>query len=353
MIKAIKLTKYIAIMFITLSVVSITGYFVQQIKDNTKSDLRSYSKDKDQLIDELTTQLLRTYENHVSYQETELGTFLESLDLKNKQKSIISLQKEIDLLESRVQEERLYVDAISLSLIATASLIFIILIYIIKKRNRNKNEWIHSLAHQLQNSIAPITISISNLKLNLSEEDRKKTLNILFLESKKLRNLTEKMLQLFSYTKIRESNIKDSEEELNLELLINKIISNSKLSSNKKNLSVSCHSQIEQPYILGDKILIEQLFGNLINNAIGFSYPNGEISIQIYKSVRFIIIEVVDHGIGIQDKNKVLTDGVVYPTIKIDEDKGHGLGLKLVRRIVKLHNGEFDINNNKEDKGVT
>lgn len=353
MISQIKLTKYAAIVFITLSVVSIIGYVAQKIGDQTKLDLKSYTTNKDRLIDDLTTELLKAHENNVINEETELGTFLESLDLKSKQNSIISLQEEINLLESRVADERSFIEYVSIFLIVTASSIFILLILVVKRRNKKKNEWINSLAHQLQNSVAPISVGISNLKLDLSEEDRNESLNILYKEAGRLNLLTEKMLQLFSYKQIRRKNIKENEEELNLESIINKIINDPKLLSNKKNLSLSCSSKIEKPLVLGDKTLIEQLFINLINNAMGFSYPKDEIFIEISNIGKSIIVKVIDQGIGIKDKKKILIDGAVYPTQKIDESKGHGLGLKLVRRIVILHDGKFDINNNKDGKGVT
>ena len=44
----------------------------------------------------------------------------------------------------------------------------------------------------------------------------------------------------------------------------------------------------------------------------------------------------------------------MYPSARVDEHStGHGLGLKLVRRVMKLHDGKFDINNNKDGKGAT
>ena len=350
MINPIKLAKFASILFITLSTISITGYLIQQVMDNTKIDLRSYSKDKDKLIDELTDQLLRAYENNASYQETELGTFLESLDLKNKQNSIASLQNEIDFLESRVRDERILTDTISLILIILAISIFGILMYLVNKRNKKKHEWINHLAHQLDNSVSPISLGLKNLKLELSEEDRKETITLLNKDSDKLQALAIKMLKLFKYTQTHKKDIEESKEELNLESIINEIIIN---LSNNENLILSCISEIETPLIQGDKILIEQLFINLINNAIEFSHPKGEIFIKIFETKSYMKLDVIDRGVGLKSKDKILTDGAVYPAKKTDGNKGHGLGLKLVRRIVRLHNGKFDINNNKDGKGVT
>jgi len=347
----IKLIKYAAIAFIALSIVSITGYVAQQIGDQTESDLKTHIIDKDRLISDLTTQLLKAHENKVSYQEVELGTFLESLDLKSKKNSIVSLQKEIDSLGLRVTKEKRYLEAISIFLIITASLIFFAVIVIVEKRNRSKSEWIHSLAHQLQNSVAPIVLGISNLKLNLPKNDREESLDILYEDTERLESLTTRMLQLFTYKQERSKNTK--KEDVNLELLIKKIINNSKLLPNKKNLRLSCTSKTEKPLIRGDKALIEQLFVNLIHNAMGFSHPEDKVSIEISNAGKAIVIKVIDQGIGIKDKSSVLKNTIIRPTTKIDQKIGHGLGLKLAQRITTLHNGKFDINNNKDGKGVT
>ena len=124
----IKLTKYISIGFIALSLISITGYIAQQIKDQTKTDLEAHVVNKDQIIDGLTIELLQAHNNNANYAETELGAFLEGLDLISKQKSIINLRKEIDVLQSRTDSERTFIESVSILLISIASLIFFTLI---------------------------------------------------------------------------------------------------------------------------------------------------------------------------------------------------------------------------------
>jgi len=194
----IKLTKYISIGFIALSLISITGYIAQQIKDQTKTDLEAHVVNKDQIIDGLTIELLQAHNNNANYAETELGAFLEGLDLISKQKSIINLRKEIDVLQSRTDSERTFIESVSILLISIASLIFFTLILLINKRNKDKNIWLHSLAHQLRNSISPISLGFENLKLELSKDDRDKVLNALSDDIRKLESLTSKMLKLFT-----------------------------------------------------------------------------------------------------------------------------------------------------------
>ena len=95
------------------------------------------------------------------------------------------------------------------------------------------------------------------------------------------------------------------------------------------------------------------LFVNLIHNAMGFSHPEDKVSIEISNAGKAIVIKVIDQGIGIKDKSSVLKNTIIRPTTKIDQKIGHGLGFKLAQRITTLHNGKFDINNNKDGKGVT
>jgi len=345
----IKLTKYISIGFIALSLISIMGYIAQQIKDQTKTDLEAHVVNKDQIIDGLTIELLQAHNNNANYAETELGAFLEGLDLISKQKSIINLRKEIDALQSRTDSERTFIESVSILLISIASLIFFTLILLINKRNKDKNIWLHSLAHQLRNSISPISLGFENLKLELSKDDRDKVLNALSDDIRKLESLTSKMLKLFTLKQTGSI----SKKPVNLGSSIKGVIDHLELQ-NKKELTLSFSTNVDKSLISGDEDLIRQVFINLINNAMGFSHPKGEVSIEISKERLFTIVKVIDQGIGNIDKDKILIDGAVYPSKKVGgSNTGHGIGLKLVRRIMKLHGGKFDINNNKDGKGVT
>ena len=79
------------------------------------------------------------------------------------------------------------------------------------------------------------------------------------------------------------------------------------------------------------------------------------ISIIIICTSVFTIIKIIDQGIGFKDKDAI-TAGVVRPAKRVDGGDGashHGLGLKFVKRIMKLHGGDSDIENNIDGKGVT
>ena len=93
----------------------------------------------------------------------------------------------------------------------------------------------------------------------------------------------------------------------------------------------------------------------MIGNAVGFSHLKGAISIEAFDKDNFTIINVIDQGVGFKDKDTILAS-VVRPAKRVDGGDGishHGLGLKFVKKIMKLHGGKFDIENNIDGKGVT
>jgi signal transduction histidine kinase len=93
-----------------------------------------------------------------------------------------------------------------------------------------------------------------------------------------------------------------------------------------------------------DPLQISQVFFNLILNAIKASNENSTIEIRISKMNNFIVIDVIDEGIGIEEK---LKHKIFEPFFTTSNDgEGTGLGLSVVHGIIKAHRGEISVKNN-------
>ncbi|MCG8483639.1 MAG: ATP-binding protein, partial [Clostridia bacterium] len=95
----------------------------------------------------------------------------------------------------------------------------------------------------------------------------------------------------------------------------------------------------------GDKHAIKRIFINLLSNAVKFTEDNGEITVNSFKQKNTAIIEVMDNGIGISQKDVKRIFDRFY---KVEEARnkdtgGSGLGLALVKKIVDMHNGKIDV----------
>ena len=103
-----------------------------------------------------------------------------------------------------------------------------------------------------------------------------------------------------------------------------------------------------------DKSLIERVFINLINNAIKFTGPGGEIKISCKEDVNQVIISVADTGCGIKKDHleKVFQEFFTVASPVNQGAKGSGLGLSLVKKIIDTHKGKIWIES-EVGKGTT
>jgi two-component system phosphate regulon sensor histidine kinase PhoR len=112
----------------------------------------------------------------------------------------------------------------------------------------------------------------------------------------------------------------------------------------EKHLSVKTDIGQGVPRIKADPFKLEQVFVNLIDNAIKYT-EKGEIAVRIGTTGSKVIIEVHDSGIGIprQDLRRVFERFYVVDKSRSRKFGGTGLGLSIVKHIVLLHNGSIDV----------
>ena len=99
--------------------------------------------------------------------------------------------------------------------------------------------------------------------------------------------------------------------------------------------------------IIGDKIMIERLFDNLLNNAMKFT--RDKIIVKLYSEDEKCVLEVEDNGIGISEKDKELIWKRFYQVNDSRNkkiNKGFGLGLFLVSKIIEQHGAAIDVEGN-------
>jgi two-component system sensor histidine kinase KdpD len=103
-----------------------------------------------------------------------------------------------------------------------------------------------------------------------------------------------------------------------------------------------------------DPKLIEQVFINLIDNALKYTKYDCEIKLNVYEKDDYVCFEVCDNGPGICDEfidhvfDRFFTGESTYK----DSRKGVGLGLSICKSIIDAHKGQICVKNNK-DKGTT
>jgi signal transduction histidine kinase len=113
----------------------------------------------------------------------------------------------------------------------------------------------------------------------------------------------------------------------------------------EKNISLIFDTEVEERVISCDPDKIERIMLNLLSNAIKFTPEGGQILVNIYDRCGKIVLSVKDTGIGIP---KAMTEQIFERFVQVDKTstrvrEGSGIGLSLVKELVKMHDGSISV----------
>ena len=159
---------------------------------------------------------------------------------------------------------------------------------------------------------------------------------------------------LLDFSKIESGNIQLKFEEIDIVKTLQSIVENSNTLSKKKKIEVKLNTNVESVLIKADVHKILQIFHNLIDNAIKFSPEKSRIDVHLEEKKETILVKVQDYGKGIrkEDQDKVFLPFTSIATKGTAGEKGTGLGMSIVKRIVDSHNGEIWLES-EPGKGTT
>lgn len=222
-----------------------------------------------------------------------------------------------------------------------------------KEAIKTRDNFLSTVTHELRTPLYAV-IGITDILLdNDPNKNQIKHLKSLKHSGDHLLSYINKILQL---NKLKSSNVQMDNTNFNLKKVIENIVNTLEVSSNKNNNTIDIIYESNLPHnFFGDKTKISQIILNLIANSLKFT-NNGKIDIKIYnikktKSHHKIGIKVSDNGIGISDdKQNEVFESFKQANTKYNET-GTGLGLPIVKSLVKLLKGEISLKS-KLDNGT-
>lgn len=168
-------------------------------------------------------------------------------------------------------------------------------------------------------------------------QERLTRLNDEIIRFGKLLNNLEKLKEFEA------ESLKLSFQALNLLQLMKNLYSDFKIEAEKKHISLTLTNDDDDYFILGDYDKLQQVFINLVDNAIKFTRKNGEISINIYRNEK-IFVEIEDNGIGIKKEDIPFIFEHLYRGDKSrHETEGSGIGLTIAKNILTLHSATIKV----------
>jgi signal transduction histidine kinase len=107
------------------------------------------------------------------------------------------------------------------------------------------------------------------------------------------------------------------------------------------NKNIDFDIELDEVQYQGDEELLQQVWINLLNNAVKFSNTNSSIAVRLYRTNSAVIVKISDNGIGMSEETMLRIFEKFYQGDKAHSHDGNGLGLSLVKRILDLCNGSI------------
>ncbi len=204
-----------------------------------------------------------------------------------------------------------------------------------------KRDFVVNVSHELRTPLTAIKGFVETLEGEMDEDNRRRYLAIIRRHTDRLINIVQDLILL---SKLEEKDIEMEWEEVNLRDLAENILKIFEPRLKEKNLDLKIVTDDGLPSIKADPFKLEQMFVNLIDNALKYT-EKGEITISLGCKESRIMIEIRDTGIGIpaQNLSRIFERFYVVNKSRSRELGGTGLGLSIVKHIVLLHNGEIDV----------
>jgi signal transduction histidine kinase len=223
-----------------------------------------------------------------------------------------------------------------------------------------RSKFLDTTSHQLR---TPVSVMKGVLEMintgeidNIDPKQRKILMEGVFQKAKKLEQIISDILDA---TEIDTSHFVLSSslsQDLQLEELINNVVQSHQLDVKTGNITLEYQKPKKLlPKIKGSRKHLEQVFNNLLDNAIKYTPTlntqtgeKGKVSISIAKVENSVVIEISDNGIGVPEKeiNGLFEKFVRASNAKEMYTDGTGLGLYIVKEIIAGHSGKIDIESN-------
>lgn len=214
----------------------------------------------------------------------------------------------------------------------------------LKKLEKVRAEFVANVSHELKTPLTAIKGFVETLKISVKDDPvaTGRFLDIIDKQTQRLENLVNDLL-ILSAIEFNEVKMNFMAESLNK--IISTVMALQKRVIEEKGHQVTVEIPDNLPNVLVDRLRMEQVFLNLIDNAVKFTPPGGQIIIRAQWERPYVCVEVKDNGVGIpaEHLSRVFERFYRVDRARSREAGGTGLGLAIVHQIVSAHQGKIEV----------
>ncbi|HMD41416.1 MAG TPA: ATP-binding protein [Candidatus Acidoferrum sp.] len=212
----------------------------------------------------------------------------------------------------------------------------------LRRLERVRRDFVANVSHELRTPLTAIQGFTETLLAGAIDDPQNRTrfLEIILEHSRRLARLTEDLLML---SKMDAERLELEIRRLSVAQLIDSCLETAQHRAADKKLRISVKVPENLPDICGDRRRLAEVLQNLLDNAIQYTLPDGEITLSAHTAKDEVILTVSDTGIGIPraDQSRIFERFYRVDAARSREAGGTGLGLAIAKHLVEVHGGRL------------
>ena len=198
-------------------------------------------------------------------------------------------------------------------------------------------------AHELRTPLALMQVQLDLYHSNSHPDNDADTVQMIKMVTEQNDRLNKMVKTLLDMSELQTVG---RDDEIILDALVDEVLEDLEPLAEGKNIRLI--GKCKDITMVGSDILIYRLVYNLVENAIKYNHSGGQVTVTAYRKEKHVYLSVEDTGTGIPEE---LKERVFEPFFRVDKSRsrelgGVGLGLALVREIVRVHDGSITVKAN-------
>lgn len=211
----------------------------------------------------------------------------------------------------------------------------------VKKMDQMKSDFVSMVSHEIRSPINSLLMQLKIILDGLAGDTTEKQREILTRASDKMLNLNNLVTELLDLSRIESGLVAHEKETIDITRLLEEQVSFHLPYARKKDMNIALEIHGTLPPLLANPRHLEEVFSNLITNAIKYSPQGGHIRISAVTENEYLRLQVADSGFGIneEDLDKIFTRFYRVKDNNTRTIHGTGLGLAIVKSVIDSMHG--------------
>ncbi len=207
--------------------------------------------------------------------------------------------------------------------------------------------FISNISHELKSPVATVKVALEALQKYDMSLDPEKTREYLEMAGHEMNRLDLLVSQVMSTSLMDEGKHPFNPQKEDLKQLISHVLKTMELRFQQRIAKVDFIADDDKYIFNFDKLLINGVIINLLDNSLKYTNKDPEIKIVLKHDKSNIILNITDNGIGIPEEfqNKIFEKFFRVPTGNMHNVKGYGLGLSYAKQVIDLHKADITVKN--------